>query len=421
MSFNVALSGLNGASRDLEATGNNIANASTVGFKKSRVEFGDLYSGGFLSTGANSTGGGVRVQDVRQLHAQGNVTATDNGLDMAISGEGFFVLNNGGEVRYSRAGQFGLSEDGFLQNNQGMRVQGYQANAEGNLSGILGDLQIETGNLPPQPTTEVRVDLNLDSREALPTAGEFKPEDENSFNYSTSTRIYDSLGNPHSLTQYFVKNPGPDDADGDPLMPDTTSPSFNSWNLYVYIDDQAVGDGAPVNLTFKGNGELETDGRVGIEGWAPGNGANPLSFAIDLSGSTQFGEPSGLSDLSQDGHTTGRLTGLDVSDDGNIFGRYSNGRTSVLGQVALANFRNAEGLAPVGETTWVESVESGDAVIGQPGTGPLGSIKAGSVEESNVDLSQQLVSLIIAQRNFQANAKTIETSDAITQTIINLR
>jgi flagellar hook protein FlgE len=427
MSFNVALSGLNAASKDLEATGNNIANASTVGFKKSRVEFGDLYSGGFLSTGAGDTGGGVRVQDVRQLHAQGNLAATNSGLDMAINGEGFFVLNNGGEVRYTRAGQFGLSQNGYLQNNQGMRVQGYQADTDGNVSGILGDLQIETGNLPPQVTTTVNADFNLDSREVAPdpAVNPFSPTNEDSFNYESSTRIYDSLGNPHSLTQYFVKNPT------DPADPAT----FNSWSLYVQADNtmlnpqDAGGDPIPYGLKFNDNGSFDeaASDPVNIVGWTPrdalgnANGAATSDFSIDLSRSSQFGEDNGVNDLRQDGYTTGRLTGLDVSNDGNILGRYSNGRTAVLGQVALANFRNAGGLAPVGETTWVESVESGDAVIGEPGTGPLGNIKASSVEESNVDLSQQLVSLIIAQRNFQANAKTIETSDAITQTIINIR
>lgn len=436
MAFNVALSGLNGASRDLEATGNNIANASTVGFKKSRVEFGDLYSGGFLSTGANATGGGVRVQDVRQLHAQGNVTATDNGLDMAINGEGFFVLNNAGEVRYSRAGQFGLSEEGFLQNNQGMRVQGYQADEDGNLRGLVGDLQIQTDNLPPRATQDldgvagVNAAFNLDSREVDPLApfqrnaqGTFSQD---SFNYTNSTRIYDSLGNPHSLNQYFVKD---------------TAAGTNTWNLYVEVDNEIVNTATatdpvtgeetawtPYVLNFNPDGSFLSSAPASLNIATPAldangnpNGAENFDFTLDLSGSTQFGAPNGLSDLRQSGYTTGRLTGLDVSDSGDIFGRYSNGRTSVLGQVALANFRNAEGLAPVGETTWVESVESGDAVIGKPGTGALGNIKAGSVEESNVDLSQQLVALIIAQRNFQANAKTIETSDAITQTIINLR
>lgn len=421
MSFNIALSGLSGASKELEATGNNIANASTVGFKKSRVEFGDLYSGGFLSAGANSTGGGVRVQDVRQLHAQGNVTATDNGLDMAINGEGFFVLNNGGEVRYSRAGQFGLSQDGFLQNNQGMRVQGYQGNENGNLSGILGDLQIETGNLPPQTTSNVNAAFNLNSGSVAPdtTQNPFDPADEASFNYESSTRIYDSLGNPHSLTQFFVKNPT------DPMDPTTS----NSWNLYVRADDTLLNGGAPYSLQFNSNGSFNaaTSDPVDIVGWQPrdssgaANGASVADFTIDLSRSTQFGQPNGVNDLRQNGYSTGRLTGLDVSDGGDLFGRYSNGQAGVLGQVALANFRNAEGLSPVGETTWVESMNSGGAVIGQPGTGTLGSIKAGSIEESNVDLSQQLVALIIAQRNFQANAKTIETSDAITQTIINIR
>lgn len=405
MSFNVALSGLNGASKDLAATGNNIANASTVGFKKSRVEFGDLYTGGFLTNGATAVGSGVRVQEVRQLHSQGNVTATDNGLDMAISGEGYFVLNNGGETRYSRAGQFGLSQDGYLQNNQGMRVQGYQPDGNGGVNAIRGDLRVETDNLPPRATLDVdgrsgvSAGYNLDSRLAPPATAPFDINDSGSFSYTNSTSIYDSLGNPHTLTQYFVK--------GEP----------NEWSLYTQVDDQPASAGQTLTFT---DGVLPAGTTVPVAATMT-NGAANIGFSLDLSGSTQFGAPSGLSSLSQTGYTTGRLTGLDVSDEGNIFGRYSNGRTDVLGQVALANFGNPEGLAPVGETTWVESIESGAALIDRPGTGSLGSVKAGSVEDSNVDLSQQLVSLIVAQRNFQANAKTIETSDAITQTIINLR
>lgn len=651
MAFNTGLSGLRAASVDLDVTGNNIANASTVGFKGSEVQFGDLYASGFLSGATNAIGDGVKVQSVNQTFGQGNISFTDNGLDMAIDGDGFFILNNDGEVRYSRAGQFTINKDGFVVNNQGMRVQGFQADDDGNLSGVRGDLMIDSDNLAPRRTTNVASQLNLDSRESVlassgtriqtrdfapnestgeqnftityadgststvnvpagssareianalsqeegvsasgrtevlldgsgiqaddvltlegvdftiadtdssgntlttaervqkladdingsslssinatvtstgelrlissrgdtlrlayqdtnsdggamtfddgtalsndstnpstqagevsitldgdtqlaaaavapstttildgvtPTAftsNTFDPTDQGTYNHATSSTIYDSLGNPHVMTQYFVKEP-------------TTSASQgNAWTMYVQVDGKNVGDppnssGEPTmaqyDLVFDEEGNLQSidgdpDGEVLISNWTPvdGNGqpngadgprlvssggTTPIpdppvssNFVIDLGDTTQFGSEFAVNDQSQNGYTTGRLSGLDVSDAGVIFARYSNGQSQSLGQVSLATFKNAEGLSPVGDTTWVETFESGQPIIGSPGSGTLGSIAASSVEESNVDLSEELVNLIIAQRNYQANAKTIETSDAVTQTIINLR
>ncbi|WP_111496428.1 flagellar hook protein FlgE [Marinobacter bohaiensis] len=651
MAFNIGLSGLRAASVDLDVTGNNIANASTVGFKGSEVQFGDLYASGFLSGGTNAIGDGVRVQDIKQSFGQGNVSFTDNGLDMAIDGDGFFILNNNGEVRYSRAGQFSIDREGYVVNNQGMRVQGFQADDEGNLSGVRGDLFIDSDNLSPRRTTGVESELNLDSRESVlaesgtrvtsrdfapnastgaqtftitypdgstrdvsvaadssareianalsqeedvsasgrtevlldgssiqaadifslegvdftvadtdssgntlttaerlqqladdingsslssinatinssgqlrlissrgdtlrmsyedvnanggamafddgtavstdstnpstqvgtvsvtldgevqmtaaadapstttildgvtPTSftnNTFDPTDQKTYNHATSTTIYDSLGNPHVMTQYFVKEPN------------TSASQGNAWSMYVQIDGENIGDPpnstgqatmAQYDLVFSEDGTLQSvngdpDGEVLISNWTPldsngqPNGADgprlvadggttpipdpPVSsnFVITLDETTQYGSDFAVNDQAQDGYTTGRLSGLDVSDEGVVFARYTNGQSQTLGQVALATFRSAEGLSPVGDTTWVETFESGQPIIGSPSSGTLGSITASSVEESNVDLSEELVNLIVAQRNYQANAKTIETSDAITQTIINLR
>ncbi|MGC8120468.1 flagellar hook protein FlgE [Marinobacter sp. VGCF2001] len=637
MAFNTGLSGLRAASVDLEVTGNNIANASTVGFKGSRVQFGDLYASGFLSSGSNPIGDGVRVQDVAQSFGQGNISFTDNGLDMAISGDGFFILNNGGEIRYSRAGQFTIDKNGFVINNQNMKVQGYTADDDGNLSGIRGDLQIQTDNLAPRRTTNLTSSLNLDSRESVlerrirdfapigigslrgegfsfsysdgstdysvpaidanasardaaaainaapgvtatattsavldgglddnfvSTAGdfrlelqvnnsgaipldlsnvsslddvakainatsdnaisasvvdhdddpltperlrvihsggdkldiaygdaaagalpapttfegevlvttdrnvsqatsdagttnfvdtfdatpftvtnEFNPIDQRTYNHATSTTIYDSLGNDHKLTQFYVKEPSPGNGVGQ-----------SQWSVYLQIDGELVGgtDQTPYTATFDQDGELQSvngdpNGEIIITDWTPkdpsgdpngadGPPADPDSvvspipepatssaFVLNLADTTQYGAAFGVNDQRQNGYTTGRLSGLDVSGEGVIFARYTNGQSKSLGQVALGAFSNTDGLSPVGDTTWVETFESGQPVIGAPDTGTLGSIEASSVEESNVDLSAELVNLIIAQRNYQANAKTIETSDAVTQTIINLR
>ena len=752
MPFNIALTGIRAAAVDLEVTGNNIANASTVGFKESRAEFGDLYANGFLSAGTNPVGDGVRVQNVRQQFGQGNISFTDNGLDLAINGEGFFVLENSGERRYSRAGQFGVDKDGYIVNNTGMRLQGFQANDLGVLSGVLDDLVIDNGNLSPARTTQVDTLFNLDASEdilvergntisadgadvgmavagttngytaqtvtitqfdgttvdvdipadstagaiaalfnnvenvdasaltqatipaatydnasgamrvtidgvpfdgytnltdlgnainaspslvgvsailsggdlviidsrggdlqfnfasdtialnstttsatigfnstpaaTMPAAGfnngssnvdltfdgsfgsvtfntpdtdslanlvaaingdatlggagvtaalvggdleltngsgavitmtfagdpgdtldldvadsfvvqgsdpsastqlmnaansqsvvggevtltldsgmtvasatsdifssfsgtpfvnnTFDPTDENTYNHATSTTIYDSLGNAHVMSTFFVKEA------------QTSGAPANLWSMYVLIDGEDVGDplttgGTPTraaySLVFNEDGTLNDtlSDDVLISNWTPldadgnANGADgPLNvvnggilpipdpptssnFEIDIGEITQFGSAFSVNDLQQNGYTTGRLVGLDVGDDGSIFARFTNGESQLLGQVALADFNDVQGLAPVGDTTWVETFESGTPIIGTPGTASLGAIRASSLEESNVDLSDELVGLIIAQRNYQANAKTIETANTITQTIINLR
>ncbi|UQG60996.1 flagellar hook protein FlgE [Marinobacter sp. M3C] len=424
MAFNTGLSGLRAAAVDLDVTGNNIANASTVGFKSSRVQFGDLYANGFLSSGSAPVGDGVRVQSVKQSFGQGNISFTDSGLDLAIDGDGFFELNNGGEKRYSRAGQFGTDKDGFVVNNQNMRLQGYIADAAGNLSGRTGDLQIGSDNLSPQRTTDLRTDLNLDAREQVLTATPFDPLNPGTYNHVTATTIFDSLGNPHEATQFYAKRT-PVNADSE-------------WSLYVQIDGEYVGNTDAANptaiLEFDQNGNLTAPtnplGTIPISDWTPvdqngvANGAATgagAAFNLDLGSTTQYGANFGVNDQRQNGYTTGRLSGLDVSQQGVIFARYTNGQSKSLGQVALASFNNTDGLSPSGDTSWVETFESGQPIIGRPDTGTLGAIQASSVEESNVDLSAELVNLIIAQRNYQANAKTIETSDAVTQTIINLR
>jgi flagellar hook protein FlgE len=366
------------------------------------------------------------VQSVKQSFGQGNISFTDSGLDLAIDGDGFFELNNGGGKRYSRAGQFGTDKDGFVVNNQNMRLQGYVADAAGNLSGQTGDLKIGSDNLPPQRTTNLRTDLNLDAREQALGATAFDPLDPSTYNHVTATTIFDSLGNPHEATQFYAKQP--------------PSGSQSNWSLYLQIDgedvgttDSSVDPAAPAaNLAFDQSGTLTlpANGVIQIDNWVPkdGNGASngaatmtDAEFDLDLGSTTQYGANFGVNDQRQNGYTTGRLSGLDVSQQGVIFARYTNGQSKSLGQVALASFNNTDGLSPSGDTSWVETFESGQPIIGRPDTGTLGAIQSSSVEESNVDLSAELVNLIIAQRNYQANAKTIETSDAVTQTIINLR
>lgn len=764
MPFNIALSGIRAANNDLRVTGNNIANASTTGFKESRVEFGDIYSTSALGTGLNQAGSGVRVQDVSQQFTQGNISFTENSLDLSVSGSGFFVTNFNGDQTFTRAGTFGLDQDGYIVNNNDARLQGFDADSSGNISGLMGDIQIQTTNIQPNATTDVSIGLNVDSREdviqtsgtryissggsaaanlngytaqsidftnpagttttftttasdntfdtvsalnrlsgvtatstatatlstwssglsvsvngatltntgisqatateisnlpgltatynatagtigvvstigdliftatgsggadqllsvtgssglpqtlefdgagdlvttgnlgvsgtftagtaaiplGLATAGAgatdydfsitvdgvasaadisvpvadyasyaamataietainsdtnisgvsvlydtdhfvitsgstgttstvaltavgvnaddlgistgvaaagvsnitvgglitleldegysltdnsgtpifdnaattfvnnaFDPTLPDTYNHSTSVTIYDSLGNAHVMQQYFIKQP---------YDPNDASTFANHWQMAVQVDGENVGDPvisapntatvATYDLFFTANGVLNTalSDTLLVSNWTPldenGNpigalgplnvasgGSSPVTnpainsnFEITMDDSTQVGSEFEVRTLDQNGSTTGRLVGINVDDSGIIFARYTNGENQALAQVALADFSNPQGLQPDGDTSWVQSFESGEPIIGGPGTASLGLIQSGALEDSNVDLSEQLVNLIIAQRNFQANAKTIETADTITQTIINLR
>lgn len=657
MTFNTAVSGIRAANSYLGVVGNNIANASTTGFKSSRAEFADVYATSG-SGGSNSAGSGVIMSNISQQFTQGNIAFTSNNLDLAISGEGFFMLNANGVTEYTRAGAFGVDQDGFVVSAQGSRLQGFEANASGTLSGNVSDLMISTENLAPAQTTNVATQLNLNAQDAEPaergiqaqtlgadigdvqagldngyasetvtvtlsdsttrtittsanasaaeiasglgafpdftasatseatvsnivdngalevslngvtlvtsagvgditaqdiavainnltnttlrgitaiqnpgntaltitsTTGEnlsisisnsgddtdsltvegttpntlvlqgangngnglvatvggtvtasmeegisivsdgggaalfeaniavapfvnnsFNPGDQETYNNSTSVSIYDSLGNSHVLTMFYVKEAAP-----------------NTWTMYAQIDGEDVGDPNPAlnpplneeptqaafTLVFDNDGTLiesasdetqitywnpineEGDSNGALNGISVANGATfPLSepytssnFLIDIGGITQFGSDFSVNDISQNGYTTGRVAGIDISADGSIFSRYSNGQSLVLGQLALAQFQNVNGLQPLGDTAWGETFDSGNPVIGSPGTSSLGNIQSGSLEESNVELSQELVGLIIAQRNFQANARTIQTADTVTQAIINIR
>lgn len=430
MTFNTALSGLRAANTDLEVTGNNIANASTTGFKRSRTEFGDVYANSLVGGGSNSSGSGVLVGDIAQQFDQGNVSFTDNSLDLAINGSGFFVLEQpSGEEAYTRAGYFGLDQEGFISNNSGAKLKAFLPTSSGTgVGGTPSPLQVEVSDLPPQPTSEVELLFNLDSRSELPLVTPFDPTDADSFNASTSLTLFDSRGQAHVLSTYYER-----------------TATDNVWNMYAYIPDDTgalqnvispAGGAGGVNpffeLTFDTDGTLQSQDPpvLNIDNWDPA-GANVSSttggttgvsdFVIDLNQSTQFGSEFGVSSVDQNGFATGQLSGLEINDTGEVFARYTNGEALILGQVAMAAFPNDQGLSPLGDTTWAQSFVSGEPAIGAPLTSSLGAIQSGALEESNVDLSEELVRLIIAQRNFQANAKTIGTADTVTQAIINIR
>ncbi len=427
MAFNTAISGLRAASSDLNVIGNNIANASTTGFKASRAEFADVYAASVVGGGGNAVGSGVLLSNVSQQFSQGNISFTNSALDLAINGNGFFIMDQQGEQVYSRSGLLSLDRDGFLVNNAGGNLQGFARTASGGLDSDLSSLRIQTDNLDPIRTTEIKSLINLDATSLPPAGSPFDATNTDTFNNATSVTIFDSLGNPHVMTQYFVKQA-----------------TVNTWDMYVQIDGEDVAGGTPFTVTFNTDGTLSAAQPFGpITDWTPddstgapngadvGDGAlttfpfpDPLTssnFVIDITGTTQFGGAFSVNDITQNGFSQGRLAGVDFSAEGVIFARYTNGQSRTLGQVALANFNNPQGLSPQGDSAWAETFESGTPNVGSPATAALGVIQSGALEDSNVELSEELVALIVAQRNFQASAKTIETESAVTQSIINIR
>jgi len=398
MSFQVALSGLNAASTDLQVTSNNIANANTTGFKSSRAEFADVFSGE-----ATGIGAGVRLTDVRQEFTQGNVEITERQLDLAISGNGFFIVNDGGGLLYSRVGAFGLNATGFVENAEGERLQVYPAQGDGDFNtGTLGDLQITTDTSPPQPSTLVDMNINLPADAVAPGVAPFDPNDPQTYNHSTSTVVYDSLGVAHTATYYFLETGG-------------------AWEAYQTLDGNTIGGAQP--FTFGSDGSIATpaNGVLTFPAWDPGNGADAITLDLDLSPTTQYGSNFVVNSINPDGRAAGRLRNVEIDQTGVVFARFSNGQSIALGKVALANFSNPEGLAKVSDTSFQETFVSGVAQRGEATESNFGLVQAGALEASNVDLTEQLVNMITAQRLFQANAQVISTMDTVTQTIINIR
>jgi len=399
MSFQIALSGLNAASTDLQITSNNIANANTTGFKSSRGEFADVFSGDSVGIG-----NGVRLTDVRQEFTQGNVEITARQLDLAISGNGFFITSDNGSLLYSRVGAFGLDATGVVQNAEGERLQIYAPvpGTGGFNQGQLSDLIIAADTAPPEASTLVDMNINLPANATPPTVSPFDPNDPLSYNHSTSTVLFDSLGVSHTATYFFTKTAG-------------------GWNVNQTLDGNPVGSQQP--FTFSSTGTIATPVGGNIPAFTVGltNGANPLTVGLQLGDTTQFGANFTVNSINPDGQAEGRLRGIEIDQTGIVFARFSNGQSETLGKVALANFSNPEGLQKISDTSFQETFSSGVAQRGEATESNFGLLQSGALESSNVDLTEQLVRLITAQRLFQANAQVISTQDTITQTIINIR
>lgn len=407
MSFQQGLSGLNAASKTLEVIGNNVSNANTVGFKQSRAEFADVYANSLTGGGASQIGIGTNLAKVSQQYSQGNITSTSNTLDIAINGGGFFRMSNNGAITYSRNGQFQMDKFGYIVDAENKRLTGYTADANGLLStGTASDIHINTADLQPSASTEYTGVVNLDSRNtALPAAG-FDPADPTTYHNSTAITVYDSLGNSHTVQNFFVK----------------TAPG--AWSVFTTADGVST-TALPTptaTMTFSGTGVTPTIVPAApTVNFVPTTGASAVALTMDFSGSTQFGSNFSINSLSQDGYTSGRLASFNTGKDGTIVGRYTNGQSKTLGQVVLANFVNPNGLQSLGGNAWVESADSGVPLIGTPNTGSLGVLQSSAVEDSNVDLTAELVNMITAQRVYQANAQTIKTQDQVLQTLVNLR
>ena len=404
MPFNIALSGLNAASSDLEVTANNIANTNTVGFKGSRADFADVYSTTGASVSATAIGNGVRLSGVTQQFGNGNIENTQNTLDMAISGNGFFTVKGDDGIAYTRAGDFQQDKDGYVVTPEGRRLQIFPPNGAGGFDvSTMKDLQLVTAQSQAQATSNVQIAFNLPANATAPVTTPFNPADPSSFNQATPFTVYDSQGGEHNATAYYIKTATP-----------------NQWQVNLIVDGQNAGTST---MTFSSNGSLATpaSGKLTFNPVTVSPGANPLQLTMDMSKATQFGTSFSTGAVNQDGFPAGQLSNIDVSSTGVVSANFSNGQSIALGQLALANFANPQGLSQLGNTSWAESFQSGQAVRGSAGSGQLGSIQSGALEASNTsDLTSQLVNMIKAQRNYQANAQVISTDDKLVQTIIGI-
>ncbi|MHA6196530.1 flagellar hook protein FlgE [Pseudomonas wadenswilerensis] len=442
MSFNIGLSGLYAASKQLDVTGNNIANVATTGFKSSRAEFEDVYSASKLGVGSKTVGNGVRLAAVSQQFGQGDVNNTGNVLDMAVQGQGYFILSDNGSLSYTRAGAFQTNKDNYVVTSDGLRLQGYAADDTGKiLKSGLTDLKIDTSALAPKATSLIDQGINLNSSaDSIPLPGgtpsgpAFVPTDETTYTKKFSTEIYDSQGNKHTMEQYYRKT------------------DQNTWSMYTLIDGRNPQNPAlttPLTGTITFNPDTSVKAMTGstlpddsflvtnnvftVKGWIPaaynsttktwaanGSEGNASGIRLDMNSTTSSNTETARLSQSQDGYATGILSSLSIDSTGVMFASFSNQQSRAIGQLAIASFANEQGLEQQGGTRWKETYNSGIPGIDTPKTGTLGSIASNSLEESNVNLTQELVELVKAQSNYQANAKTISTQSSIMQTIIQM-
>jgi flagellar hook protein FlgE len=461
MSFNIALSGVAASQKDLDATANNIANVNTVGFKESRAEFGDVYAASLLASGKTKVGDGVLTQEISQQFSQGSLSFTNNALDLAITGNGFFATipeSTSRDFSFTRAGQFKLDNNNFVVNSSGDNLLGFPVNTDSTSSSVALSttvpVRIPDSSGSPQKTAEVDLRFNLPAGDVAKAAADFDPTDPTTYNAATSVTVFDSLGDSHVMTYYFVK-------DEDPT-------ATNEWYVAAAVDDQMVdiansdgsdadpltaansmgtNTGYPVSaakLIFSDGGEFtgiesadgfpQIDNKVITEALGAGvlgNGSDitqqiAIDFNLDPNDSnpnepTQFASAFEVTSLEQDGLPVGRLTGIAIAPDGLVRATFSNGTSEPIVRVALVRFSNEQGLTQQSGTNWKSSILSGEALAGEATTGTYGDINSSALEQANVNLTTELIDMIIAQRNFQANSRALEVNNQLNQTILNIR
>ncbi|MGB6188125.1 MAG: lateral flagellar hook protein FlgEL [Aeromonas molluscorum] len=398
MSFSIGLSGLRAVNQELSVISNNVANVSTAGFKSSRAEFAAIYGGG--------QAGGVEMNNVSQnFDRNGDLMRTGRGLDLAISGNGFFQLKDGnGQTSYTRAGMFQRDANNYLTTSTGNRLQGYTVNGAGQLqTGVVGDLQVGTGSLPAKASDSLEFvgNLKADASNIDTVLNPFDTSKAESYNFSQSSKVFDSLGSEHNITQYFVKV------------------GSNDWQVHYTVDGAA--NGTTTNLKFNTDGSFDAVGSGADKATLAltPQGADPMTLDIGLSKFSQYASDFNVSRNQSNGYTSGDLTGVRIDGDGGVYATFTNGQSLLQGQVVMANFANPNGLLQSNNTSWQQSFSSGQPVVGAPGSGTLGSLTSGAYEGSNVDLTGELVNLMTSQRNYQANAKSISSADKMTQVLFN--
>jgi flagellar hook protein FlgE len=402
MALNQALSGINAAQSDLNVIANNIANAGTVGFKGSTAQFADVYAVTGLNLSATAVGSGAQLTDVAQQFTQGDFETTNNSLDLAISGNGFFTVNNGSGTQYTRDGSFHQdATTGFVEAEDGSKLQVYAANGAGGFdTSTLTNLQLNTAQSAATPTSNISISANLPASATVPTTTPFNPSDSTSYTDATTLTVYDSQGGSHQGTVYYTKT------------------GNNTWNANLYIDGNSAGTQA---IAFNSAGVMTTpaSGTLAFTPVQPTNGATfPTTMNVNLANTTQFGTAYSAGTVSQDGFQAGTLSNVDIAANGVVTAYYSNNQTSVLGQVAIANFTNPQGLSQLGNTSWAASTASGTPIMGTAGTGEFGNIQAGALETSNTsDTTAQLVDMIQAQQDYEANSQMLSTTDSLAQTL----
>jgi flagellar hook protein FlgE len=404
-SFEIALSGLTAASTDLDVTANNVANADTVGFKESRAEFADVFAAGAVNLNTSQVGEGVRVSTTAQQFTQGNISTSGSNLDLAISGDGFFTLKDpsNGTV-YTRNGEFSENKNGDVVTADGAALQVYPPTATGGFNtGSLANLNLQTAQSTPLATSAGTVILNLPAGSTPPVGGAFDPTNPATYNQSTSTTVYDSLGNSFPATFFF-----------------TQTATAGLWNVNMTVNGNLLPTTNTLQFSNTGAVTAPVGGGLNFPGFTPPDGAAAMNMTFNFGQTTQFGGGFGVSSIIQNGFATGQLSTVSIDPTGVVSAVYTNGRSTQLGQLALANFPDPQGLKQLGDTNWSETFGSGTHISGTAGSAGFGSIQSGALEASNVDLTTQLVNMITAQRAFQANAQVITTANQLSQTVINI-